>query len=442
MEYVSKARNDKYMTRRLEEYAECFFCEMNFKSIADKSIFRVLRYCVDKITCYRHIDETLKENLENQQGNFSEMIVRENWFISSVQHDKDGNRYIFALRNGASENNIMKEYVCYQVNCFFKSLCDLTEKENGDANIYIKNMLYENAIAFVDRKLSGIINMSMSPRVILADSIAEISYMHYESKEANCKYVIFGMQKQVCDITFLNNNITLRNHKQIRKLLEITYKEKDSGLYLMCNKEEVEGYIMPENLEGEFYLVEFNGKGKWSFCYQGSDKNRLIFNNKTVTTFKNNNKEKFCYYYRRIFKNNANIEKIWTIVENARQQKHGTMLVFTEKAIEETKRLHAAGYQVSVSNSMSARWINAVSEIDGAILLDQYGNLYMLGVILDGEMPPNGVSTARGARYNSAIKYSYSHRKEKHLIVVISEDSYFNIINYNELYSNHCVTDK
>lgn len=57
-------------------------------------------------------------------------------------------------------------------------------------------------------------------------------------------------------------------------------------------------------------------------------------------------------------------------------------------------------------------------------------------------MPPNGVSTARGARYNSAIKYSYSHRKEKHLIVVISEDSYFNIINYNELYSNHCVTDK
>ena len=120
MEYVSKARNDKYMTRRLEEYAECFFCEMNFKSITDKSIFRVLRYCVDKITCYRHIDEILKENLENQQGNFSEMIVRENWFISSVQHDKDGNRYIFALRNGASENNIMKEYVCYQVNCFFK----------------------------------------------------------------------------------------------------------------------------------------------------------------------------------------------------------------------------------------------------------------------------------------------------------------------------------
>lgn len=442
MEYMSNARNDKYMTRRLEEYAKYFCHEMNFNSITDKSIFRVLRYCVDKITCYRHIDETLKENLENQQENFSEMIVKENWFISSVQHNKYGNSYIFALRSGDSENNIMKEYVCYQVNCFFKSLCDLTEKENGDANIYIKNMLYENAITFIDRKISDIINTSMSPRVILADSIAEISYMHYESKETNYKYMVFGMQKQVCDITFLNKNITLGNHKQIRKLLEITYKEKDSGLYLICNKEKVEGYITPENLEGEFYLVEFNGTGKWSFCYQGSDKSKLIFNNKTVTIFKNNNKEEFCYYYRKIFKNDVDVEKIWTIVKNARQQKHGTMLVFTEKAIEETERLHDAGYQVSVRNGMNDRWINAVSEIDGAMLLDQYGKLYMLGVILDGEMPPNGGSTERGARYNSAIKYSYSHRKEKHLIVVISEDSYFDVINYNELYSNYCVTDK
>ena len=118
-------------------------------------------------------------------------------------------------------------------------------------------------------------------------------------------------------------------------------------------------------------------------------------------------------------------------MENAKRQKHGTMLLFTENALDESKRLYNAGYQVSVEN-MNGRWIEAVGEIDGAMLLDQYGKLYMIGVILDGEMPPRGVSTGRGARYNSAVKYSYSHKLEKHLLVVISEDGYFNIINYND----------
>ena len=37
----------------------------------------------------------------------------------------------------------------------------------------------------------------------------------------------------------------------------------------------------------------------------------------------------------------------------------------------------------------------------------------------------------RGARYNSAVKYLYSHRNEKHLVVVISEDGDCDFVNYN-----------
>ncbi|WP_418749090.1 diadenylate cyclase [Faecalibacillus intestinalis] len=109
------------------------------------------------------------------------------------------------------------------------------------------------------------------------------------------------------------------------------------------------------------------------------------------------------------------------------------MLLFTENALKETERLHSAGYQVSIREDMNARWIEAIGKIDGAMLLDQYGKLYMVGVILDGEIPAKGVNTSRGARYNSAVKYSYSHKKEKHLLVVISEDGYFDVINYNWL---------
>ena len=91
------------------------------------------------------------------------------------------------------------------------------------------------------------------------------------------------------------------------------------------------------------------------------------------------------------------------------------------------------GYQVYIREDMNARWIEAIGKIDGAMLLDQYGKLYMVGVILDGEIPAKGVNTSRGARYNSEVKYSYSHKKEKHLLVVISEDGYFDVINYNWL---------
>lgn len=69
--------------------------------------------------------------------------------------------------------------------------------------------------------------------------------------------------------------------------------------------------------------------------------------------------------------------------------------------------------------------------IDGAVLLDQNGKVYIIGVILDGKISPKGTTMARGARYNSAVKYSYSHRNEKHLVVVISEDGDCDFVNYN-----------
>ena len=46
-------------------------------------------------------------------------------------------------------------------------------------------------------------------------------------------------------------------------------------------------------------------------------------------------------------------------------------------------------------------------------------------------MSPKGTTMARGARYNLADKYSYSHRNEKHLVVVILEGGDCDFVNYN-----------
>ncbi len=128
MEYISYGKNDRYMTRTLEEYANSFYSEMGFKRITDKGIFRVLRHCEDKIMCHRCIDETLKKDLENLQGDFSEMVLEEYWVISAMQRDENGNSYIFALYNSIAETVAMKDYIYYQVNGFFKNLLSLVKK--------------------------------------------------------------------------------------------------------------------------------------------------------------------------------------------------------------------------------------------------------------------------------------------------------------------------
>lgn len=97
----------------------------------------------------------------------------------------------------------------------------------------------------------------------------------------------------------------------------------------------------------------------------------------------------------------------------------------------ETNGKFAKNDKLSFIKDDMLRSIEALGEIDGAMLLDQYGRFYMIGVILDGTMPPKGVDKGRGARYNSAVKYSYSHKEEKHLLIIISEDGYFDMINYN-----------
>ena len=85
MEYIY-GNADKYKTRIMEEYARAFYREMQFIAPISKSIkgfFRILRCCDDKVICYRHIDESLKEELENMNNGCSKMNLEKNWIIYS-----------------------------------------------------------------------------------------------------------------------------------------------------------------------------------------------------------------------------------------------------------------------------------------------------------------------------------------------------------------------
>src|SRR6185312_16774328 len=67
----------------------------------------------------------------------------------------------------------------------------------------------------------------------------------------------------------------------------------------------------------------------------------------------------------------------------------------------------------------------AAARIDGALLVDQTGDLVGIGAILDGEVVDAGTN-ARGSRYNSALRYVQAHKGT--VALVISDDGSVDVL--------------
>jgi hypothetical protein len=85
------------------------------------------------------------------------------------------------------------------------------------------------------------------------------------------------------------------------------------------------------------------------------------------------------------------------------RQKHGTMMVISDRAETESGRLSRQSTLIE-PRELTEWEIQAVSSIDGAVLFRHSGICHAIGVILDGLETEKGYP-ARGARYNSAVRY-------------------------------------
>lgn len=133
------------------------------------------------------------------------------------------------------------------------------------------------------------------------------------------------------------------------------------------------------------------------------------------------------------------IAKLDQIVRKAKEQKHGTMVVITDKdtAISELDKL---GNQSTLIEPgyINPDYIKYLTSIDGAIYFDTDGRCHAIGVILDGIAIKEIGDAARGARFNSAHRYlqklkndtsDKKHPKgKKCVIIIISEDGMVDLI--------------
>lgn len=434
----------KYHTRQLEEMVDIFFDEL---SINNKLDYQIRLLAVEEsegeicIGNYRNTDDSLKRDLQEWVNSENrEHFCGKNYFFSNkfTYEDIDGD-FVVALKYNDTEcEEFIKSYLKFLAEHLLSIIEASTSlvKENSDATVYIKNKIYVWSREFIDEKISrNMIHLTQLSYLSDITAIEEISKMTYESETLDGKYIAVSTNSEnKCDIELKNAEASIMLHevKKIRKLLEITYQSNDDSLYLLYNRKCISGFISPKNISGSYFIIEFKGNGVWKFSQENghSSGQGIEFRGVNPKLICNNDgfESKFKICFQEIFECEDNLDTIWKLVNRARSQKHGTMLVFLDNMEEEKKRLNSAGFEIK-SNTNIDKYMEHITAIDGAILMDKRGTVYAIGTILDGEMPiDRGFDMARGARYNSAIKYSYSRKAQKNLIVVFSEDGYANLI--------------
>lgn len=253
-----------------------------------------------------------------------------------------------------------------------------------------------------------------------------ISAERYEGSDGNGKMVIARRNhKAITEVITLKSPVSLNNHRAVRKLLEMANDE----LCLLSDANEVYGLGTVKNYDAsdeDLFTVKFTKHFTWELIHHDSVMMMAAYREPQFLKEKIN-RLKFSTDIQRIFPSIQThvIDKLWDVITAAMEQKHGTMVVISSGAETEAERLEKQSTRITPVE-ITPEIVKLVTAIDGAVLISPDGICYAIGVILDGLASDKG-DPARGARFNSAIRYIYSQCHQC-MIVVISEDGYINLI--------------
>jgi hypothetical protein len=170
-------------------------------------------------------------------------------------------------------------------------------------------------------------------------------------------------------------------------------------------------------------VIEFKGRGAFRWWYRDKPILDVVNGNPTVPQARIT-EEAFAAEFSGRFPN-EDYRGAWELVRAVADGGHGTMIIISVEAAAEASRIDI-GHAVKPFKPTKAQ-VRAFSVIDGGLMIDPTGNLHAFGIILDGLSVPGRGEIARGARYNSGIKYSCAYYSKYGsvkglLIAIISQD--------------------
>lgn len=260
----------------------------------------------------------------------------------------------------------------------------------------------------------------------LGEAMDRVSTTKYEKRVGVGRILLAQRDAEGLDWDLeFRERIRLRETRTLRKLLELSGRR---GAALLTDGDEVYGLgrlndrYEPAS-ESVFELVVL-GDGTWELRHHELALVTVEYGSPKLPR-QRLEKSRFSDVVRRVLGAASDVDALWTLVETASDAEHGTMIVISAEAEPEADRLSAHGLPV-VAASLQPEVLRNVVRIDGAVLVDPGGVCHGLGVILDGTARGDG-DRARGARYNSAVKY-LAGASAPAVIVIVSEDGMINLL--------------
>ena len=230
----------------------------------------------------------------------------------------------------------------------------------------------------------------------------------------------------ITPVLTLDAPIPLRDHRSIRKLLEMS--EDRASLVSDATDVFGLGYLVdPSDPHYEpVFTVHFTRHYSWELTHDGNVMMKVVSNTPRLPQGIVA-QEHFGRTVRRIFPalEVAAVDYLWQLTQKATSQTNGTILLISEGAAQEAARLTKQCFRVA-PRLMTPGILRLVTSIDGAVLIDPAGTCYGIGAILDGLATEKGDSS-RGSRYNSALRYVGSSSYPC-LAIVVSEDGLIDLL--------------
>lgn len=383
------------------------------------------------------LQSILEQNIKHQSQVFfcsSPIKKDDHWIVTVIQLQQQDFERQYCLTKRTHELHSMREYRIER--CFLEALIyqilktgELELQSSSAGNIsFLANSerVIEDAAANLLKSVEVHINQWQKTDLLsFANAIAA---ERYEGAASEGRLII--CPKDHPDIAAkvkLTQPIKIYNYRAIRKLLEVS----SSKMALLCDVETVWGLGLPldtyqPSLENLFE-IRFAEHHTWELLHAENIMLRVKYRQARLPRARFD-RQLFCDRVERLFKvDRTTINLLAKAVEAAVKQRHGTMLVITPEAQQETQRL-AAQSTVIEPVIVSQSIISHLSSVDGAILISPEGIIHAFGVILDGQASKNG-NSARGARYNSAIRYvdEKSSNQINCLALIVSEDGYVDL---------------
>ena len=377
-----------------------------------------------------------KYDSSSQQVSFCSFPVKKNqyWIIAVVRlHQQDFDSQ-YRLSKEEHEINPMRKYRIER--CFLEAViyrilteCELELHKPllGETFAVVNpKRVIEDAATNLLRSIE--VHVNKWNQVDLLSFANAIAAERYEGAVSKGRLIICNTNHlDISAKVKLKVPISIDNYRGIRKLLEVS----SSQMALLCDVDCVWGFGVPLNtyqpsLE-DLFEIRFTEHYTWELVHAENIMLRVKYREPRLPR-ERFDKEHFYSRLYQLFKvSKIAADKLVVAVEAAVEQRHGTMLVITPEAASETKRLAAQSTAIEPI-TICKEIISHVTSVDGAILLSADGVVHSFGVILDGKVTENG-NPARGARYNSAIRYvdGEQARNVNCLALIVSEDGYVDL---------------